>query len=174
MSFWQNYIYEMSLSGNFRHWLILKFLFRNGVNLTKFSLLAVSKVVRLTTFASRWRTFSQNDEHFRLSEDSSSLHYYNDVIISVMASQITGVSIVCWIVSSDADPRKRQSSASLAFVRGIHRWAVNSPHKRPVMRKKFPFDDVNTATRWCIIFEDVLLGTCNSLDALRMERQIGL
>ena len=28
------------------------------------------------------------------------------------------------------------------FVRGIHRWPVNSPHKRPVTRKIFPFDDV--------------------------------
>ena len=35
-----------------------------------------------------------------------------------------------------------QSSASLAFVRGIRRWPVNSPHKRPVTRKMFPFDDV--------------------------------
>ena len=25
---------------------------------------------------------------------------------------------------------------------GIHRWPVNSPHKRPVMRKMFPLDDV--------------------------------
>ena len=37
---------------------------------------------------------------------------------------------------------KYQSSASLAFFRGIHRWPVNSPHKGPVMRKRFPFDDV--------------------------------
>ena len=37
---------------------------------------------------------------------------------------------------------KHQSSASLAFVRGIHRWPVNSPHKGPVTRKMFPFDDV--------------------------------
>ena len=28
------------------------------------------------------------------------------------------------------------------FVRGIYRWPVNSPHKGPVVRKKFPFDDV--------------------------------
>ena len=41
-----------------------------------------------------------------------------------------------------ADERKHQSSASPAFVRGIHRWLVNSPHKGPVMRKMFPFDDV--------------------------------
>ena len=38
--------------------------------------------------------------------------------------------------------RKHQSSASLAFVRGIHRWPVDSPHKGPVTRKMFPFDDV--------------------------------
>ena len=42
----------------------------------------------------------------------------------------------------DAVYRKPQSSASLAFVRGIHRWPVNSPHKGPVMWKVFPFDDV--------------------------------
>ena len=31
---------------------------------------------------------------------------------------------------------------SLAFVWGIHRWPANSPHKGPVTRKMFPFDDV--------------------------------
>ena len=40
------------------------------------------------------------------------------------------------------DQRKYQSSASLAFVRGIHQWLVNSLHKGPVTRKMFPFDDV--------------------------------
>ena len=43
---------------------------------------------------------------------------------------------------SGADQRKHQSSASLVFVRGIHRWPVNSPHKGSVTRKMFPFDDV--------------------------------
>ena len=38
---------------------------------------------------------------------------------------------------------KHQSPASLAFVRGIHRGPVNSPHKGPVTRKMFSFDDVN-------------------------------
>ena len=52
--------------------------------------------------------------------------------MSAMASQITGVSIVCWTVWSGADQRKHQSSAALAFVRGIHRWPVDSPHKGPV------------------------------------------
>ena len=59
-----------------------------------------------------------------------------------MASQITSLADVYWGVYSGADQRKRQSSASLAFVRGIHRWPVNSPHKGPVTRKMFLFDDV--------------------------------
>ena len=62
--------------------------------------------------------------------------------MSAMASQITGVFVVCLTVGSGADLRKHQSSASLPFVRGIHRWPVNSPHKRPATRKMFPFDDV--------------------------------
>ena len=69
-------------------------------------------------------------------------HHYNDVIMGTMASQITSLTIVYSTVSSDADQRKHQSSASLAFVRGIHRGPVNSPHKWPVSRKMFPFDDV--------------------------------
>ena len=64
--------------------------------------------------------------------------HYSDVIMSAMASQITGVLIVCTTVCSGAD----QSSASLAFVRGIHRWPVNSSHKGSVTRKMFLFDDV--------------------------------
>ena len=62
--------------------------------------------------------------------------------MGVMASRITSVSIVYSIVCSGVDQRKHQSSASLAFVRGIHRWPVNSPHKGPVTRKMCPFDDV--------------------------------
>ena len=57
-------------------------------------------------------------------------------------SQITSLTIVYSTVNSDADQRKHQSSASLAFVRGIHRGPVNSPHKWPVTRKMFPFDGV--------------------------------
>ena len=59
-----------------------------------------------------------------------------------MPSQITGVSIVYSNVCSGADQRKHQRSASLAFVRGIHRWPVNSPQRGPVTRKMSPFDDV--------------------------------
>ena len=67
---------------------------------------------------------------------------YSDVITSATASQITCVSIVYSTVCSGADQIKHHSSASLAFVRGIHRRPVNSPHKGPVTRKMFPFDDV--------------------------------
>ena len=56
------------------------------------------------------------------------VQHYSDVIMGAMASQITGVSIVYLIVSSGADRRKHQSSASLAFVR---------VHKGPVTRKCF-------------------------------------
>ena len=62
--------------------------------------------------------------------------------MSVMVSQITGVSRVYWTVCSGADERKHQSSVSLAFVRGIHWWPVNSLYKGPVTRNVFPFDDV--------------------------------
>ena len=58
-----------------------------------------------------------------------------------IASQITSLMIIYSIVYSDADQRKHQSSASLAFVQGIHRGPVNSPHEWPVTRKMFPFDD---------------------------------
>ena len=68
--------------------------------------------------------------------------HYIDVIMGPMASQITSVSMLCWTVCSGADQRKHKSSASLAFVRGIHRWPPNSHHKGPVTRKMFPFDDV--------------------------------
>ena len=68
--------------------------------------------------------------------------HYNDVIMGAIASQITRLMIVYSIVYSDADQRKHQRSASLAFVWGIHRGPVNSPHKWPVTRKMFPFNAV--------------------------------
>ena len=70
------------------------------------------------------------------------LAHYGDIIISAMASQITTLTIVYAAIYSAANHRKHQSSALLAFLRGIHRWPVNSPHKWPVTRKMFSFDDV--------------------------------
>ena len=68
--------------------------------------------------------------------------HYSDVIMGTIAYQITSLTIVYSTVYSGTDQRKHQSSASLAFVRGIHRRPVNSPHKGPVTRKMSPFDDV--------------------------------
>ena len=68
--------------------------------------------------------------------------HYNDVIMGAITTQINSLTIVYSIIYSDADQRKHQSSASLAFVRGIHRGPVNSPDKWPVTRKMFPFNDV--------------------------------
>ena len=55
----------------------------------------------------------------------------------------TSVLVVCSTVCSGADQRTHQSFASLAFVRGIHRWPVVSPHKGPVTRKMVPFENVS-------------------------------
>ena len=55
---------------------------------------------------------------------------------------ISCVSTVCSSGYSGGDQRNHQSSASPAFVRGIHRWPVNSPNKGPVTRKMFPLYDV--------------------------------
>ena len=73
----------------------------------------------------------------KISED-----HYGDVIMGTMVSQITSLTIVYSTVYSGADQRKHQSSASLAFLYWIHRGPVNSPHKWPLTRNMFPFDDV--------------------------------
>ena len=66
--------------------------------------------------------------------------------MSAMAFQITGVSIVCSPLVQAQIKRKHQSSASLAFMRGIHWWPVYSPHKVPVTGKCF-----HLMTSWCVI-----------------------
>ena len=68
--------------------------------------------------------------------------HYCDVMMGAVASQITSLTIVYSTVYSNVDQSKHQSSASLAFVWGLHRGPVNFPHKWPVTRKMFPFDDV--------------------------------
>ena len=109
----------ISLHANFR--------FSNKISLKFFSCLIVQVFVGIMA---PHRTGDKQSSH------------YNDIIMSAMASQFTGVSNVCSIVGSGADQRKHQSPASQAFVREIHRWPVNSPHKRPVTRKMFSFDVV--------------------------------
>ena len=55
--------------------------------------------------------------------------------MGAVTSQISSLTIAYSTVYSGTDQRKHQSSASLAFERGIHRWAVNSLHKGTVTRK---------------------------------------
>ena len=74
-----------------------------------------------------------SETHFR---------HYDDVIMSAITSRFTSLTTVYLIVYSRTDQRKHQSSAWLAFVRGIHRWLVNSSHKRPVTWTMFSIDDV--------------------------------
>ena len=62
--------------------------------------------------------------------------FWSDLIVIFSC---TSVSIVCSTMCSGADQRKYQSLASLAFVRGIHRWMVDSRHKGPVTQKIYPF-----------------------------------
>ena len=78
-------------------------------------------------------------QHFKIQ--LSEMHC-SDVIMRATVSQITGVSIVYSAICSGPDQRKHQSSVSLTSVRGIHRQSMNYPHKGPVTRKMFSFDDV--------------------------------
>ena len=50
--------------------------------------------------------------------------HYSDIIMGLMPSQITSLTIVYSIVYSGTNQRKYQSSASLAFVWGMHRLPV--------------------------------------------------
>ena len=88
--------------------------------------------------------------------------HYSDVITGAIASKITSLAIVYSTVFSDADQRKHQSSVSLAFVWGIHRWPVNSPHKWPVTRKMFPFDGVIMFQPWLWLPEPIMVKFPNS------------
>ena len=101
------------------------------------------------------------------------IFHYGDVIMGNMASPITSLTIVYSTVYSGADQRKHQSSASLAFVRGIHRGPVNSPHKWPVTRKMFPFDDVimnwdNCSNYRLLLHDETYMGSqYNTVNFLR-------
>ena len=66
------------------------------------------------------------------------VHHYRDIIMSATASQIASLTVVYSTVLFS----EHQSSTSQTFVRGIHRWPVNSPRKGPVTWKMFPFVDV--------------------------------
>ena len=105
-----------------------------------------------------WITIHIQQSTPKRSTGSVLFCHYDDVTMSGMVSLITSLTIVYSTVYSGADQRKHQSPASLAFpssngnsfrVAGPlcgeftgPRSPVNSPHKGPVTRKLFPFDDV--------------------------------
>ena len=93
----------------------------------------ISKDIEYRSYSNSQGTWTSRMNHG--SSIKNILGDYNDVIMSAMASQTTGVSFVYSSVCSGVDQRKRQSSTPLAFVRGIHRGQVVSPHKGPVTRK---------------------------------------
>ena len=80
-----------------------------------------------THIMSKCKTTVQNSKtqlKSQLSPTYSNMAYplhYIDVIMTTIASQITSLTVVYSTVYSDADQRRHQSSASLAFVWGIHR-----------------------------------------------------
>ena len=80
---------------------------------------------------------------------TESTAHYNNVIMTTIASQITSLTVVYSIIYSGADQRKHQSYAALALCAGNSPGPVNFPHKGPVTRKIFPFDDVIMASSVC-------------------------
>ena len=118
--------------------------------------------VRANSAHTAWAIFSNPAPHTSSSQKSmGSLFHYSDIIMNATASQITSLTIIYSTVYSGEDQRKYQSSASLAFVWGIHRWPVNSPHKGPVTRKMFPFDDViKCKFKLCSVSSDWIV-VCN-------------
>ena len=104
---------------------------------------AAPEIVKMTTYLFQWSDLHQtshliSDPHWPSTTpfhmDKSSGHY-TDVIMTTIASQITSLTVVYSTVYSDADQSKHQSSASLAFVWGIHRdrWI---PHTKGQLRGK--------------------------------------
>ena len=125
------FLSKMVSSNNRYFWNSMLWKDINPINMNTFRI----NPVRSTQTITKTRCFLANvHTHLR--------YHYNGVIMSAIAAQITSLMIVYSRVYSGVDQRKHQSSASLAFARGIHRWPMNSPHKGPVTQKMFPFDEV--------------------------------
>ena len=92
----------------------------------------------------------------------------SDDIMGAMASQITSLTIVYATVYSGADQRKHRNPASLAFVRGIHRWTVNSPHKRASNAENVSIDDDIMAFVFCLACR------CNLLESTKNWQHVSV
>ena len=131
--------------------LACKHLFKLWIKLSVYTVCLFRPVRDMHICTSSWSFMSTNRILFWVNNHDTSvicvihlqyipviMHiHYNDVIMGATASQITNLTIVYSTDYSDADQRKHQSSASLAFERGIHRGPVISPYKWPVTGKCF-------------------------------------
>ena len=68
--------------------------------------------------------------------------------MGAMASKITSLTIVYSTVYSDTDQRKHQSSASLAFVWGIHRILAPVISHLQASRRSITLEDLKTGDQW--------------------------
>ena len=123
--------FSVTVGKNFRMWLAII----RQLHLWLTRRIYIHTVCRLAEMASRWTYVPRKLQQSQQWCTFSYISHYSDVIMNTMASQITSLTIVYSTVYSRADKRKHQSSASLAFVRGIHWWPLNSPHKGPVTQK---------------------------------------
>ena len=82
-----------------------------------------------------WRNRCHNLRLVDIDWSRTTKAHHNDVIMTPMASQITSLTIVYSTVYSGSDEKKPQKTSKFP-VTGF------SPHKRPVSRKMFLFDDV--------------------------------
>ena len=114
---------------------IIKGVWATQVNLNKWSL---ERDLRSVFLYKRYMLNANYD--YAIATLTWRAHQKHQVIITVTSWRIK--SPASRLLISGADQRKHQRSASPAFVRGFQRWPVNSPHKWPVTRKMFPFDDV--------------------------------
>ena len=108
----------------------------------------ILRIYRRTQMSWMWWCIGASKLHHKsCGEPVNAWLHYDDILMGEITSPITSLTIVHSIVYSGTDQRRHQRSASLAFVREIDRSPVNSPHKGPVTRKMFPFDDVIMTTQ---------------------------
>ena len=95
--------------------------------LSKWKMLVYNVVTKYISFAEKRISHDCEEDRKQMSQlqcigqkANFTIAYYSSIMISTVASQMTGVSSLCSIVCSGADQRKHRSSAALAFVRGIH------------------------------------------------------
>ena len=62
--------------------------------------------------------------------------------MSVKSSQIADNLTICSTTANNSETPGSRDPHYWAFVRGIHRWRVDSPQKGQVMLKAFPYYDI--------------------------------